>query len=288
MNRPAAAILALVTATATLCIPHVAWADSHVERYTEATLYSTVTQCERPADEVVGYMARSGLDGYEYKMQMQCMDNSWEPLCDNPRACVTPEGATGIWFKLQRRDIEEPIIDAGWQYYGETCVRLRDLDRFRIITPEKVWDRMKELDWPTAEIVVQPPGGRTLVNFRTNVYTELDQTPKTKLVRMYGVPVTIEASPVTYTWHWGDETDPETTDWPGAPVPKNLTPDDLDDLITHEYLDADVTVTPSVDVTYSGRFRIDDSEWIAIEQTLTLPGPAVDLEVIEARVHLVG
>jgi hypothetical protein len=253
----------------------------------EVYLHVVITDCIRPADEVAGLMARSGLDGYEYQMQMQCKDNSWTSLCDNPRACVTPEGATGIWFKLQRRELDA-ADDAEWEYYGETCVRLRDLDRFRIITPEKVWDRMKELDWPTAEIVVQPPGGRTLVNFRTNVYTELDQTPKTKLVRMYGVPVTIEASPVTYTWHWDDETDPETTDWPGAPVPDNLSPDDLDDLITHEYVDADVTVTPSVDVTYSGRFRIDDSEWIPIEQTLTLPGPAVDLEVIEARVHLVG
>jgi hypothetical protein len=71
-------------------------------------------------------------------------------------------------------------------------------------------------------------------------------------------------------------------------VPANLDPDDLDELITHEYLDADVTVSPSVDVTYSGRYRVGDSPWIPIDQTLTLPGPVVDLEIIEARVHLVG
>jgi hypothetical protein len=283
-----AAVMAVVTLLMTCTAPS-AVADPAVPGCTNADWNDVTTKCERTAEEISGLMATARVDGYHYRLRMQCRDGTDAHLCANPRVCLTPDGVPdGIWFKLLRLDVLDPPEGAGWEYFGEVCLRPGEFDRFRIITPGKVWDRMKELDWPTAEIVVQPPGGRTLVNFRTSVYTELDQTPKTKLVRMYGVPVTIEASPVTYTWHWGDETDPETTDWPGDPVPKNLTPDDLDDLITHEYLDADVTVTPSVDVTYSGRFRIDDSEWIAIEQTLTLPGPAVDLEVIEARVHLVG
>jgi hypothetical protein len=263
-------------------------ADPEIEPCTTSRLADVTTDCERSAEEVSGIMATSGSAGYEYRLHMQCKDNVDADLCDNPRVCATNAGEAGIWFKLLRIDIEDPPTDAAWEYYGDVCLRPRDLDRFGIITPGRVWERMKELDWPTAELVIQPPDGRTLVNFRTNFYTSLTEEPQIKTVRMFQIPVEIEATPVSYSWHWGDDTDPETTDWPGAPVPENVSSDDLDALITHEYVDAEVTVAPSVDVTYRGRYRIEGVGWIDIEQTLTLPGEAVDLEVIEARVHLVG
>ena len=72
----------------------------------------------------------------------------------------------------------------------------------------------------------------------------------------------------------------ERTDEAGRPFP------DLD--VTHVYEDAHDTVHPSVDVTYSGRYRIGNSAWIAIPGTLTVSGDPVDLAVIEGQPNLVG
>ena len=58
--------------------------------------------------------------------------------------------------------------------------------------------------------------------------------------------------------------------------------------VFHVYTDADVVVRPRVDVTYAGRFRIEGGPWLPIPETLTVAGAPARLEVITARVHLVG
>lgn len=246
-------------------------------------LEQVFTKCTRPISEVRAIMARSGVDGYTYDLLMQCWDAADVTACDSPRACYPEGGGVGIWHRLMRR----PIGGGQWEYWGDVCLSGKDMRDFGILTPERVFKEMQELEWPTAELVVQPPGGRTLVNFRTNFYTELVE-PEIQTVRILGLQVEIEATPITFTWHWGDGNSTERTDWPGDEVPVDVSESDLDKLITHEYVSAGVTVSPSVDVTYQGRFRLDDTDWIPIPDTLTLTGDPAALEVIEARVQLVG
>ena len=64
--------------------------------------------------------------------------------------------------------------------------------------------------------------------------------------------VEIEATPESYTWHWGDGSEAEPTDEPGAEHE-----DGEPHEVFHVYTDAGVTVRPSVDVTYRGRYRIE-------------------------------
>ncbi len=70
-----------------------------------------------------------------------------------------------------------------------------------------------------------------------------------------------------------------STSDPGAPYP--------DLRITHRYARVG-GVRPSVDTTYAGRYRVGNGTWRAIPDTLTVPGPAVDLQVVSATPHLVG
>jgi hypothetical protein len=137
---------------------------------------------------------------------------------------------------------------------------------------------MKRLDWSEAELVIQPPDGRTLVNLKTNFYTTTTG-PTSQTIPLLGQTVEIEATPAAYTWHFGDGETRSGTD-PGAAYP--------DLRITHVYLDAGVTVSPSVDVTYKGQYRVNGGNWIAIPQTLTVPGTPVSLQVLSATPHLVG
>jgi hypothetical protein len=127
-------------------------------------------------------------------------------------------------------------------------------------------------------MVIQPPDGRTLVNLETNFLTTTTK-PTTQSIRLLGHGVDIEATPVDYLWHFGDGSTQEGSD-PGAEYP--------DLRITHVYAEAGVTVNPSVDVTYQGRYRVDGGNWVPIPDTLTVAGTPVDLLVLSATPHLVG
>ncbi len=138
----------------------------------------------------------------------------------------------------------------------------------------------ERLAWPASPLVVQPPDGRTLVNFDTNFYTT-NTHPTTQTVTLLGQPVTIEATPTQYRWHFGaaaSDGDLTTTD-PGAAYP--------DLRVTYRYLRVGA-VSPSVDTTYAGRYRVGSGGWHAIPATLTVPGAPVALEVVSATPHLVG
>ena len=58
--------------------------------------------------------------------------------------------------------------------------------------------------------------------------------------------------------------------------------------VFHVYTNARVTVRPWVDVTYRGRDRVEGGRWFTIPERLTVPGSIMPLEVVSARVHLVG
>ena len=106
----------------------------------------------------------------------------------------------------------------------------------------------ERLGWPPSPLVVQPPKGRTLVNFDTNFYTT-NTHPTTQTVTLIGQPVTIEATPTEYGWHFGDgdgDGDLATSD-PGAAYP--------DLRVTYRYQRVG-TVRASVDTTYTGRYRV--------------------------------
>jgi hypothetical protein len=91
--------------------------------------------------------------------------------------------------------------------------------------------------------------------------------------------VQVVATAQSFRWHFGDGTSTTTTE-PGAPYPA------MD--ITHRYTDAHVTVRASVDVAYTGRFRVGDGAWQTIPGSVTIAGPSAPLRVSEATAMLSG
>jgi len=144
------------------------------------------------------------------------------------------------------------------------------------VTPGLVAAAFRELVLPAAELVVQPPGGRTLVNFETNFFTEQGELSRT--VSVLGREVELRIRPESYDWRFGDGGSRVTTG-PGSAYP------DLE--VTHRYLRAG-RVAPSVAVTYAARFRVGDGAWRPVTGTVTVPGKPQPLRVVEARPVLVG
>ncbi|MBF4762484.1 hypothetical protein ISU07_05055 [Nocardioides islandensis] len=217
-------------------------------------------------------MVSGHVEGISYSLQPMCVETQIaEPSCINQQQCQEPPDT---WkFEVYRTSPGHPN-----EPWGTVCLDVDTAEHFDVITPGRVFKAMKTLDWPTAELVIQPPDGRTLVNLKTNFLTTTTE-PTTKTVSLLGHSVDIEATPVGYTWHFGDGTEQSGTD-PGAEYP--------DLRITHVYDKAGVTVAPSVDVTYHGRFRVDGGAWADIPDELTVAGTPVDLQVLTATPHLVG
>ncbi|GAA2143317.1 hypothetical protein GCM10009844_15680 [Nocardioides koreensis] len=144
------------------------------------------------------------------------------------------------------------------------------------VTPDLVGRAFRDLPLPASELVVQPPGGETLVNFDTNFYTE--QGSFTRTVRLLGQRVDLKIWPSRYQWMFGDGAS-LASESAGAPYP------DLQ--ITHDY-QSKGGVSPRVDTTYSAQFSVNGGPWRDVDGTVTIPGSPVRLEVRTARPVLVG
>jgi hypothetical protein len=144
------------------------------------------------------------------------------------------------------------------------------------VTPGLVARAFRTIDLPPSELHIQPPNGRTLVNFDTNFYTEQPAFDRT--VTLLGRRVDLRIWPSQFRWVFGDGAELPSTS-AGAPYP--------DLLITHSYLQKG-GVSPRVDTTYTARFRVDGGAWRDVDGTVTVPGDPVPLEVVTARPVLVS
>jgi hypothetical protein len=199
-------------------------------------------------------------DGHTWVVTIQCGNGG---ICAEHVECVE-NGEEGFMH-----DVYMDGTDV-----GDVCVpqdAVQEVDLVKLVIRE-----FKRMDWPASTLVVQPRGGKTLVNFKTNFYTP-DHRLIDREVTLAGQSVTIRAVPVSYKWHFGDGTSTTTTS-PGSPHP------DLE--ITHEYTQV-AEVAVQVDTTYAGEYRIGDGDWASIPETLTVAGAAQDLQVVEALPQLV-
>lgn len=256
-----------------------AYADDECDA--TGTLEDVAAGCYYSGDEVKAAM-QSGGPSYRWSLRQQCKTEAVDGSCFNPVDCVTASGDTGTLFAVYRT-----LLPAGpRERYGFACLTAHEAGDLGAITPAMVFSAMKRLTWPRSELVVQPPGGETLVNLETNFFTT-NTAPSTQTVTLLGQRVEIEATPSRFVWHWAGagetgEADRGSleTDGPGHAYP------DLD--VTHTYRQAGVTVHPWVDTVYAGRYRVDGGAWTTIPQTLTVAGDPVPLRVLEAKPVLVG
>jgi hypothetical protein len=207
------------------------------------------------------YSASSGSgDGHTWVVSIQCGNGG---ICVEHVEC-TEGGQEGY--------VHDVYMDG--TDVGDVCVpqdAVQQVDLAKLIIRQ-----FKRIAWPSSTLVVQPRGGRTLVNFETNFYTP-DHRSIDQSLTIAGQSVVIRAVPVSYTYYFGDDAS-TTTASPGSPHP------DLE--ITHAYArTGDVVVR--VDTTFAGEYRIGQGEWTSIPDTLTVEGTGQDLEIVEALPQLV-
>ena len=107
-------------------------------------------------------------------------------------------------------------------------------------------------------ITRQPPGAKALVSKIVIVYTSGDS--QTMETQVGGTPVTIVATPASYTWDWGDGTTTTTKD-PGAAYPNHT--------VFHKYSHTAQGVVISLTTTWSATYSIGGGPAQPISGTLT-------------------
>ena len=153
------------------------------------------------------------------------------------------------------------------------------------VTPGQVLQAFRRVELP-ASVVVIPPGGETLVNFPTNVYTESESFTET--IEFFGgrMTVVLRIEPSSYAWHRGDGT-VQRTEWPGRAWRKSDGREQRG-LITHIYLETTKDAPVSVDTTWSATWTLNGRDMGAVPGTVTIEGDSEPLDVLEARPVLVG
>jgi hypothetical protein len=183
----------------------------------------------------------------------------------------------GLYFTLVAH-----LPDGSMESLGGVCIGPGDEPVQQQVTQAAVLRAFQRIPVPASEVVIQPPGGETLVNLDTIFSTQAEGFTRT--IGLLGHRVDLDITPSEFRWVNGDGT-VQVTDWAGRPWAKG-TP--LGEFITHRYGDADKSVQPRVDTTWTARYRVDGGPWRDVGGTVTISGDPFDLAVLSAQPHLAG
>jgi hypothetical protein len=221
-------------------------------------------ECTYTQDELVKEQDTNEAADFQLLQQCASGTSGEAEVCASPRAC--DGDPPGTWYSVYRDGVR----------IGRICLSASDRANVQRDLSAVVTQQFKQLSWPASELTIQPPKGRTLVNLDTIFFTT-NAEPTVVPVRLLGQSVEIEATPTSYAWQFGDG-ESLTTDTPGHAYPEQD--------VTHTYLET-ATVAPSVDTTYTGRYRVGNGDWQTIDATVTVTGAPQQLTIVEAKPKLV-
>jgi hypothetical protein len=126
-------------------------------------------------------------------------------------------------------------------------------------------------------ITYQPEGTWALVNMDFIVYT--DPAVQTLDSEVFGIPITIRATPVHYLWDFDDGSTISTTD-PGRPYPEQT--------VAHVYTSTADAVAVSLTTSFQGEFTYEGADgWLPIAGLATTTSTADPVEIVAIDVNLV-
>ncbi len=223
------------------------------------------TGASAPAPELTEYVREDLCNPPSPTMPAICLTSvalTHMPICDGeglvpPLWARTRGSVTESWSEW------EPLT--GWTCPGQAPAVLTQAD-------------FRRLPIAPSALHVQPNRPEVLVNKPTIVYT--DPATQTFTPTLLGQPLDVEATPTSFSWDFGDHTDPITTTSPGHPYP--------DHDIAHPYPSLG-TYTITLTTTWTGRYRpTGTTTWLPVTGTATTTTTSPPITTIEAPTHLVS
>lgn len=248
---------------------------------------------ERKSSSIPGTRHRTNVPSahvsvrYETRWVLACEGNSVDSgdevsACGYATAACQRRGEPGPLTYQWRRQVAPTV--GSWQQVGSTCFPERVPRPMRpALTMESVRSAFARTPFKRPVLVVQPPGGLTLVNLPTFFeasYPSPGYGPgQVHTVTLLGRSVRIGVSSVEYRWVFGDGTPVLATASAGGSWPNGD--------VQHVYTRAG-RYSVQVKAVYRGRYSVDGGPWLPVDSAVTLAAPPVTLTVATAHNHLVA
>lgn len=141
-----------------------------------------------------------------------------------------------------------------------------------VVLPVMTQADFQRLPLPAGVSSVQPASGEVLVDMPTNTFAEAE--PVELETDLLGFPVTVRATPVAYTWDYGDGTVVGPTSDPGAPWP--------DLRVTHTYASAG-TYAITLTTHYEGEYSVLDGPFLPVDGQAEVTSEPQDVVTYQGR-----
>ncbi|GAA4966527.1 PKD domain-containing protein [Kineococcus glutinatus] len=177
----------------------------------------------------------------------------------------------GQWYGVTYTAVAEVSPTRTWSASPARCIDTAATapDAPPVVLPVVTAADLRRVPLPGGAAAVQPASHRVAVNLPVNVYTTAE--PLTVPVVVLGFPVRIRATPVRFTWSFGDGGTLGPTEDPGAPYP---------DLRTTHVYERPGRYRVVLTTTYAGEYSVDGGPWLDIDGTAAVDGPAVELTAL--------
>ncbi len=272
----------IVAVVALVLSASAAWAGENLNgRASENHISFTAARSEELAQENAGVAPALRLHNYERAALCREVAGTWtkgfsDGTCPPPAstAGVLRDCADGDHIVMPMWRQSRATADAPWGAWQQVDSGGCGVDLLPVLTEAD----FRRLPLPAPALNIQPAGGWVLVNIPTIVYT--DPTPVTLRTDLLGYGVTVEATPTSWTYDFGDNTTPLTTTDPGRPHPA------FD--VTHTYRTPG-TAQITLATTWTGRYQIDGTTlWREINGTATTTTTSDPITIEERTSRLVA
>ncbi|MGV1010348.1 MAG: hypothetical protein ACOYBY_17400 [Dermatophilaceae bacterium] len=200
------------------------------------------------------------------------------------RGCIGADGP-GPLLRVWRLATQNGQPQGGWEMLGVTCNGNALPNARPMLTMAMIQEAFHLTPWATARTEVEPVGNVTLVGLDTFYRVEWSaegfqpgEVEPVDPARMLGYRVDIRPRLTGLMYHFGDDQEFGPTPsmggrWPDGPI-------------RHQYRHTG-GYPVNVAVTWGADFRIDGGEWAEVPGSVTVAGPATQVQVKEARAVLV-
>lgn len=209
---------------------------------------------------------------YRYRYVLACEGNTLDAPGTTTCQLATAQCAAPRLFYWQYRSSDGVAYDL----VGTRCLTRQEATDGEAVPGLTLAD-FRSLPIPAQQVVLEPGNGYALVGVPLNAVA--GTAPAALQTAVLGAAVAVRATPVAYTWDFGDGTVLGPTPDPGAPFPALRT--------THTY-ERGGSVQVVLTTTYAGEFSVDGGAFQAVAGTADVASPPVPLAVLTGAGALVG
>lgn len=210
--------------------------------------------------------------------------------CDEWMSCPDPEKQRRfeVWSQLRKHDQSRDYweVHGDFRYEGTWCLAKHeggDQDLIERTGLGNAWVSYVTL-LPPGEPEIEPGSGATLVNLETNFYTENTEPIRYYLDLTVSGRLDVRATPIAYSWDFGEGEEPLVTDRAGRPYDESG--DDFD--VSYQYQETGRHQI-QLQTEYQMAHRPAGQDWSEDAVYTSAPAEATNIRVLEAsQRHVMG